>query len=272
MSGIRLTLREALPFRVSLEHLDPERVSGMEPAEVADIPLQLGNREATVGDLFDAAPAGDEGPVLEIHGPGARLDGIGARMSGGRIEVIGDAGHLLGREMRGGRIRVRGGCGDLAAAGMKAGEIVIDGDAGDRVGAALPGQRRGLRGGTVVVRGRAGARAGERMRRGVLAVEGGAGEGAGARMVAGTIVVRGGIGPGAGSAMKRGTLIVDREPDPPDTFNANGEYDLDFLALVRRELQALSPDLAGAFPVHHRVRRWVGDAGVGGVGEILLWQ
>ena len=82
--------------------------------------------------------------------------------------------------MSGGRDRwSRGASGRLAGSGMSGGRIEIDGDAGDLVGAPLPGEiERPDAAASIHIRGSAGARAGDRMRRGLIAIEGDAGDNA----------------------------------------------------------------------------------------------
>jgi formylmethanofuran dehydrogenase subunit C len=91
-------------------------------------------------------------------------------------------------------------------------------------------------------------------------------------MIAGTIVILGQTGTQTGLAMRRGTLLLTRDPvSRPATFNDNGCHDLGFLSLLVRSLQeeAAVSDLAER---GSRVRRWLGDLGCDGKGEILVWS
>ena len=62
--------------------------------------------------------------------------------------------------------------GRLAGSGMTGGRLEVLGDAGDLAGGPLPGEMSGMRGGVLHIRGSAGERAGDRMRRGLIAIGG----------------------------------------------------------------------------------------------------
>src|SRR5207249_226311 len=91
---------------------------------------------------------------------------------------------------------------------MSGGRIDVRGNAGDNAGGAPPGAARGMSGGEIIVRGNVGDEAGARMRRGMLAVTGDGGRGMGIGMIAGTVVVFGKAGPGAGRFLKRGSIVA----------------------------------------------------------------
>jgi formylmethanofuran dehydrogenase subunit C len=175
-------------------------------------------------------------------------------MSGGRIEVSGDAGHGAGAEMTGGFLRIHG-------------------NAGHDLGAARPGSRLGMRDGVILVGGSTGNDAGRLMRRGLIAVAGGVGDGFGNGVIAGTLFALGPVGDHPGLGMKRGTLGLFQE-DPPDllpTFVPTGRYRFPFLSVYLRHL------VAWGFPVPSRVTsaelsRYNGDRAAGGQGEILVWS
>ena len=155
--------------------------------------------------------------------------------------------------------------------GLKNGLIHVRGNAGDFLAAALPGEQRGLQGGTVLVGGDAGDRVGDRMHRGMLLIEGDCGDYCGSRMGAGTIAVLGGVGASPGFAMRRGTLILHGAPSLPPTFSDAGVHTLGFLRLMVRAWRDLPSRFASIAGDMVRVRRFVGDAGNGGRGEILVW-
>jgi formylmethanofuran dehydrogenase subunit C len=268
VSAFVLTLRASPPQRVDLSPLTPDRLRGLN-AGVERIALVSGNQRIPVGELFDVV-AGDPGEII-IRGSCARFDFIGEGMNEGAITVEGDAGAYLAQGMRGGRLHVTGSAGPFAAAELRGGMVAIDGNAGDFLGSARPGERRGMSGGLVSVGGYAGERAGDRMRRGIIAVSGNVGAYAGSRMIAGTLLVFGDdVGPYPGFGMKRGTLVVRHLPQQfLPTFADCGAHELGFLKLLRHALSscAKSLDARGA-----RVRRFVGDAAIGGKGEILVWR
>jgi formylmethanofuran dehydrogenase subunit C len=263
----RLVLKAAPPVRLAVDGLIPERLAGLSPAEIERLPLALGNRRQCVADWFRIEPTDD--PAIEIEGDCRRLDKVGGGMATGTLTLRGDVGAYLGIGLSGGTIALAGTAGYGAATDMRGGTLRISGDAGDAVGGALPGALGGMRGGTVLVAGRAGAETGRRLRRGLIVIGGDAGTACGAEMVAGTIVVGGGIGPLAGAAMRRGSIIaLGGAAHVGATFADGGVHDLVFLRLLARHLAAL-----GLGTVAARLgplRRWTGDAAIGGTGELLV--
>jgi formylmethanofuran dehydrogenase subunit C len=259
-------LREPQGLPVEASALQPERLTGLGEREMAALPLQVGNRQVPVGELFDIV-MGDPS-TLVIEGDGRRLQRLGAGMTGGRILVEGDAGYRLGEAMAGGEIAVEGSVGDLCAAAMQGGVIRVRGDAGDRAANALPGERQGMKGGALIVDGRIGERACDRMRRGLVLAGGGAGYGLASRIIGGTVVVLGPCAEEPGFAMRRGTVLLAREPERLlATFEDNGAHELPWLALLARYVASLG--WAGSIP-GPRVRRFTGCASTGGLGEILV--
>jgi len=63
----------------------------------------------------------------------------------------------------------------FAGSAMSGGRLEIGGDAGDFLTAPLEGEMEGMTGGLLIVRGNAGERAGDRLRRGTIVIEGAAG-------------------------------------------------------------------------------------------------
>jgi formylmethanofuran dehydrogenase subunit C len=263
---LRLVADPGLP--VDLTGVLPERLAGLAEAEIAGLPLQIGNRQVPLGELFRVAPG--DAAHLVVEGATRRLDRLGAGMAGGTIEAYGDAGAYLGLGMRGGRIGLFGSAGDFAGAAMREGVIAVRADAGDFVGASLPGDMHGMAGGAVLIEGDAGDRAGDRMRRGTIAVRGGTGAYPASRMIGGTVVVGGALGAWPGYGMRRGTMVLARDPGeglPAALFADAGEHDLPWLALLEGHLRGLGWEGGG---VSRRVRRLAGDLSVGGRGEVLV--
>jgi formylmethanofuran dehydrogenase subunit C len=269
MQPLTFTLHTEPPRALDCSALTPERLVGLNRVAIGALALPCGNRTVRVDEVFDVT--GEDSNEIHFARGSRHLDGIGAGMRAGAIRVSGDVGAYLGRMMRGGSIHVAGHAGVGAAAVLHGGRIEIEGSVGDRLGAPPPGERRGMRGGIVRVRGDAGARVGDRMRRGTIVVEGDAGPYCGARIGAGTIVVLGRTGPSPAFAMRRGTLLLAHAPqDLPATFNDCGAHELLFLRLLASELTALDPRFAGLAETFRRVRRWTGDLGNGGRGEVLV--
>lgn len=249
--------------------LTPDRLRGLGPAEVAALPLPVGNRKRRVDELFELTPGDPQ--TLTVSDASPRLDRVGAGMSDGRLRVEGSVGLYCARDMRGGELWVAGDCGDYAGATMRGGRLRVDGSVGLGLAAAPGGERLGMQGGVIVIKGNAGPLAGDRLRRGLVLIEGDAGAGCGARMIAGTLMVLGEVGADAGLNMRRGTLWLARPPRRlADTFQPNGEQRLNFLRLLLAGVRTQAPDSRFATLGAAPVRRWLGDRACGGVGEILL--
>jgi len=271
MSALTFTLKQRPAQPVDLSPLVPDLLQDMTAREIGGIPLLCGNRTLRADELFDIS--GNDAHHIHIKRSCNRLEHIGARMEDGRITVEGDAGPHLGQHMRGGEIHVRGNAGDWLAAEMHGGYIEIAGNAGDFVGAALPGERKGMYGGLVFIRGNAGQRVGDHMRRGIVYIKGNAGDYCGSRMGGGNIIVLGKAGAFTGYGMKRGTLILMQNPSQlPATFNDSGVHELLFLRLLFQNLlrHDLDPQMTQVAGSLGRVRRYVGDVGGGGKGEVLV--
>jgi formylmethanofuran dehydrogenase subunit C len=269
MSSFTLRLRASPRFRIDVSTLTPDRLAGQKAGSIARLELPLGQRKISLGELFDVS--GNAGDALVFEGDCERLDRIGAGLTDGTIRVEGNAGAYLGLAMRGGEIAVSGSAGAYAACGLAGGTLRIGGSAGEFLGAALPGEHRGMRGGVVIVRGNVADRAGDHMRRGLMLIEGNCGDYCGARMGGGTIALAGRCGQRPGYAMRRGTLLFcDDAPSPGPTFNDCGVQPLGFLSLLARSWRD-SQRFASLAGSDVQARRWVGDLGFGGQGELLHW-
>ena len=92
---LTLTLREAPAAPVDAEALRPDRLAGLSRAEIERLELWHGNRRAAVGELFDVSGAGADD--VRVDGDLARVAGLGAGMTGGRLTLAGGAGPHVGR-------------------------------------------------------------------------------------------------------------------------------------------------------------------------------
>jgi len=248
MSALTLTLRTPPARSIDLPALTPERLAGLNAAQIGALELRNGLR---VEDLFDVG-VGDAQHLI-FRNSCERLTHIGAGMRSGVITVEGD-------------------CGSHAGLGMKGGSLIINGNTGDFAGGALPGDRQGMRGGILAIQGNAGDRAGERMRRGLLLVGGNAGAYCGANVLAGTIFVAGRVGSMPGFSLKRGTLLLKHAPvDLPATFQDSGEHALLFLTLLENQLRQGGDAFSRFLPFAKKVRRYCGDLAWDGTGEILVF-
>lgn len=265
MSTFVFTLREQPNQRLDLSPLTPQRLKGLNEAEIAGLAINTTRERVTAGDVFKLR-MGDAAQI-RFDGGSERFDLIGAEMSEGEIVVGGDAGIQAGRMMHGGRLIIEGDAGPWAGSGMRGGSIEIKGNAGDRLGGPLAGESAGMRGGVLVVRGDAGERAGDRLRRGVIVIEGKAGPYAASRMIAGTVIVRGGAGALPGYLMARGTLVLGAGAVLSPTFSDCGVHELVGNTLLSKFVQPLSPDSAAILT--RPLRRLLGDMAVTGQGEIF---
>jgi formylmethanofuran dehydrogenase subunit C len=266
---LTLALRIQPPARVRAHGLVPERLSGLSIAAVAGLTVRCARRSLAVGDLFDVSGTVDE--QLVLTGDLRRVDGIGAGMSSGRVQVEGSAGDHIGARMTGGDIVVRGAAGSWAGAEMAGGVLRINGDAGARLGGAYPGARSGMTGGEIIVWGDTGEEAGAGMRRGLLVAGGRAAGGAGLRMLAGTVIALGGIGGDAGIGNKRGTLVSAQAMEPLPSYAFATRYRPPALRLQLRRARELG------LAVDDRLMRgvwarWSGDRTALSRGEILIFD
>jgi formylmethanofuran dehydrogenase subunit C len=263
---LTLTLRDAPLAPVDAGVLTPDRLAGLSRSEIERLELRHGNRAAPVGELFEVSGDGEEDVRVEGH---ARLQRVGAGMTGGRLTLSGSAGPHTGARMTGGELLVEGDAGDWAGAGMRGGRLVVRGSAGRRLGAEHAGVR--MRGGEILVHGDAGDEVGAGLRRGLIAVAGRVGAGAGVRALAGTIVALGGLGAHPGLAMRRATIVAPPPVAPPPTYALACSYRPPFLSICLRRLRALGLSVGEEW-LAARYARWSGDRLDLGRAEILVLE
>jgi formylmethanofuran dehydrogenase subunit C len=268
MSPLTFSLKVKPPCLVDAAALRPQTLAGQGREAILRIVLPGWNECFAVGDLFSVS--GDDAARVVLEGADGSLIRVGAGLEGGELTVAGDAGDYAGEAMRGGTLLVRGSAGDYLGAEMRAGTIEVSGSTGAFAGSGRAGAMKGMSGGCIIVRGNAGERTGDRMRRGLLLIEGAAGSYCAARMIAGTIVTLGEVGSHPGYLMRRGTvMLADARARPLPTFNDNGEHDLLAIHLLLDSLAQYGPAFR-RFAKQRRFRRWLGDLGAGGQGEILV--
>jgi formylmethanofuran dehydrogenase subunit C len=266
---LTLTLRAEPPARIAAGGLAPERLRGLDAAEVAALTVRCGRQTLSLGDLFHVSGAGDE--QLWLAGDLRQVDGIGAGMTRGRVLVEGSCGDHLGARMSGGEITVRGDAGAWAGAEMAGGLLRIWADAGARLGGGYPGVREGMTGGEIIVFGDAGEEAGACMRRGLVVVGGRTGSGAGLRMLAGTVIALRGIGAEAGIGNKRGSLVSGATLDPLPGYAFATRFRPPALSLQLRRARELGLPVDDAL-LDGAWARWSGDRTELGRGEILIFD
>lgn len=197
---------------IEAETLAPQNFAGKTAVQIKAIPVHIGNRAATIGDIFDVKVEGGQGHAentnIVINASVPRVKRIGEKMSAGRIDIKGDADMHLGAFMSGGTISLNGNADAWAGREMKGGELVINGDAGNYVGSAYRGEMAGMTGGTIVVKGNAGDFCGEKMAGGKIEVQGNAGILAGLSMTNGELIIKGNATI-PGGEMKGGKIRVE---------------------------------------------------------------
>ena len=264
---MRLTLKEEIDLPLEAEALSPDVVCGLSQEETRRLPVLLGRRQCRLGDFFEVE--GEKSRNLELHGNLARVKLIGRGMTGGSIEIHGNAGMHLGAAMTGGSIIVHGNAADWIGAEMAGGRIHVHGDAGGQVGAAYRGSRKGMKGGAILIDGTAGIEVGMRMRRGLICIQGRVGDFAGLQMLGGTIFLCSKAGLRTGAWMSRGTIISLEPLKLLPTFLYACTYHPTFLGLLSIQLRDLGFPVATQ-ELNGLVRRYTGDTSGLGKGEILV--
>jgi formylmethanofuran dehydrogenase subunit C len=267
---VTLTLRVALDGALEVEGVAGDRFATLSEGEIGALPVWLGARTARLGDFFDIS--GERSSTIRVVGAVGtieRVNGLGEGMSAGELTIDGDAGARVGARMTGGRLDVLGNVGDDAGMAMGGGVLNVRGHAGDRLGAAAPGASKGMTGGEIVVAGSAGADAGARARRGLIVVGGDAGRDAARATIAGTLVVFGRTGLDPGRASKRGSIIALGEIVPPATYWYACTYQPPHVRLTLTYLRRQYGLSVDARMLDGRYRRYCGDSGTPGRGEIL---
>lgn len=265
-----LSLRVATTLPIEVEGILPEVCEGKSLAEIERLTILHGKDQLSLAEIFRASGAVDDGELV-FEGDCRGVHWIGAKMTRGRIRILGNSGRHLGSQMDGGEITLDGSCGDWLGPEMRGGKITVRHDAGHQVGAAYRGSARGMRGGEILVHGNAGNEIGARMRRGLIAIAGKSGDAPGYAMLAGTILLFGEGGKNPGGNMRRGTIayLGESAPELLPTFRAASRHRPIFMNLLLSKLGA------AGFPIHPRrlattFHFHTGDHLEGGRGEILI--
>jgi formylmethanofuran dehydrogenase subunit C len=264
---VTLSLRSELGEPVEVEHLTADHLASLSEQEIASLPVYAGARIAKVGDFFDVR--GEHSARVRIEGDVTQVDGLGAGTAGGELLIDGNAGRRVAAKMTGGWVDVRGNAGDDAGLAMAGGALRVLGNAGDRVGGPTPGAAKGMLGGEILINGSAGVEAAARVRRGLIVIAGNAGDYAARDIIAGTLVVFGRIGAGPGRGSKRGSIVACGGIDVPATYRYACTFRPPHVRLTMTYLRrryGLSIDQRA---LDGRYRRYCGDAGDPGRGEIL---
>lgn len=249
--GIVASLRAPIRGRADFGQVLAGSWTGLPPVELARRTVLLdGESPAPLGDLFDitGTPAG----AMRFEGDLRAADRLGAGLAEGTVVVESGVGHEAG-------------------IGMSGGLLDVHGDAGDRAGGAEPDARKGMSGGELLVRGSVGAEPGNRMRRGLLVVTGDVGSRAGPAMIAGTVLVFGNAARSPGIGSKRGSIVALGGIEIPPTYRYACTYQPDHLRLTLLRLRTRHGLKVQQRHVTGFYRRYSGDLGDLGRGEILAW-
>jgi formylmethanofuran dehydrogenase subunit C len=249
--GIVASLRSPLRGRADFGEVLAGSWGGLSAADLARRPVILdGGATAALGDLFSLSgtPAG----LIRLEGDLRGADRLGAGLSEGIAVVESAVGHEAG-------------------VGMSGGVLDINGDAGDHAGGAEPDARKGMTGGELLVRGSVGVEPGNRMRRGLLVIAGDVARRAGPAMIAGTLLVFGKAGPSPGLGSKRGSIIALGPIEVPATYRYACTYQPAHVRLTLVRLRARYGLAVQERHVIGFYRRHSGDLGDLGRGEILEW-
>jgi len=250
-------------FRVPVEApcIAPDVFANKSIDELSKLPLCEGNRQRTLGELFEIEGESTDKPEnlsIHVHGDVHKVRRIGAGMSAGEIMVHRDVGIHLGEEMRGGKITVGGNTDSWAGAMMRGGTIEVKGNAGDYVGAAYRGSVKGMRGGTIIIHGNAGNELGCFMRKGLIKVHGSVGQFLGIHMKNGTIFAGGNSEGRAGAEMTGGKIVVcGHVPSVLPTFSIDS---------VKPKVKINGEEAAGPFYL------FIGDMTEEGDGKLYISQ
>ena len=249
--GIVASLRAPRRGRADFGEVLAGKWGGLAPEALARRTVVLdGETPAPLGDHFEVT--GTPSGLIRFEGDLRAVDRLAAGLSEGVVVVESSVGHEAGLGMSGGVLDVRG-------------------DAGDRAGGAEPDARKGMTGGELLVRGATGVEPGTRMRRGLLVVGGTIAGRAGLGMIAGTVMVFGKAGRSPGLGSKRGSVVAMDGIEIPPTYRYACTYQPDHLRLTLLRLRARYGLAVSDRQITGFYRRYSGDLADIGRGEILAW-
>jgi formylmethanofuran dehydrogenase subunit C len=263
---ITFKLKKTTDLPLEVEAICPDKLAGKKVDDIKKMLAYEGKATHELGSLFEISGKPGDKPAdtkVVVQGSTMKLRRIGESMTGGEVEIHGDAGMHVGDMMKGGKIVVHGSADHYAASMMEGGELWIEGNAGDYLGAAYRGEWRGMKGGKIFVDGNAGFEIGAWMR-GVKAsqdkgeplihVKGNVQLHAGHHNHGGFMVIEGDAEGWPGSEMGRGDIIVLGKTDVLASFSKD--------PAEAAELAALK--IKGPFVTY------TGDNGIGGKGKLYL--
>ena len=211
MNTITFTLQKEPELYLEVEEMTPDYCAGKSAAEIAAMPVYMGNQTFTLGEFFDVNGKGGasaEDTKLVINGDLRKIKYIGLKMTAGEIVVNGSTDMYTGAWMKGGSLTVNGNVHSFAGTGMEGGSLVINGNAKDYLGAAYRGDWRGMQGGTITVKGNVGSDTGLFMNGGTIDIGGNTDFHVGIHADGGKIIIRGNTKGRVGGQMIKGEIIV----------------------------------------------------------------
>lgn len=175
METVKITITKQPDLYIEAECFTPDAVAGKNAAEIAELPIYIGNTTEKVGDYFKVEGAAGETAAetqLVINGDLSRVKYIGSKMTAGEVVINGDADMHVGSWMTGGKITANGNIGHFAATAMQGGELIVKGNAGNYLAASYRGDWRGMKAGKITVEGNVGSDCGTYMLGGEIVVGG----------------------------------------------------------------------------------------------------
>jgi len=231
MNTVTFTIRKQPELYLEVEELTPDYCAGKNAAEIALMPVYMGNQTLTLGEFFDVsgkAGASAETTKLIVNGDLRKIKSIGIKMTAGEIIVNGNTDMYTGAWMKGGTLTVNGDVDSFAGIGMEGGSLIINGNAKDYLGASYRGDWRGMKGGTITVKGNVGSDTGLFMIGGTIDIGGNTDFHVGIRNDGGKIIVRGNSKGRVGGQMIKGEIIVLGEIERMmPTFLPAGETEIE---------------------------------------------
>ena len=264
---LTLTLHTKPDVPLEADNICPDKLAGLNDAELSALTVFHGNDQVVLGDFFKIQ--GNYNGEVRIEGDLSNVKHLGSGMSNGRMMIIGDVGQHLGACMCGGEIIVEGNAGDWVAPEMMGGRVIIKGDAGHMVGSAYRGSSVGMQGGEIIVHGNARNETGHAMRNGLIVIGGNNGDFTGVNMLAGTIIIFGEMGIRHGAGMKRGTIISMQDTQLLPTFTYTCTYCPTYVRIYLSYIQSLGLPVDDK-QITGKYKRWIGDAVELNRGEILI--
>jgi formylmethanofuran dehydrogenase subunit C len=212
MAEITFKIKKSLRFQVDAPNLNPDGIVGKSLEEICNMEIWEGNRKINLGEIFDVN--GEQVNKIEdlsirVIGDVRKVKRIGQNMSGGSIQIDGNAGMYLGNKMKDGSIIVSGDAGSWLGASMLGGRIEVKGNTGDFAGASYRGKSEGMKDGMILIHGDAGNEIGCWMKGGIIQILGNSETYPGMHMKNGTIYIGKNCLCRAGAQMSGGKIIIN---------------------------------------------------------------